>query len=240
MSQLSCVWRRLSFAITFSVILVSLTMIPSFSVADTILYDTTNLSIGLGTIVFTSPSNQLGNEIMLAGTTPVAQLITEFDLFYQGFVPLPGQELSGQGTVTLRLWTADATPSLLYQSAAFPILSGSLGIQELDINDLQVVVPRTFIWTAQFGGIDSGYNTPGALAPVSGTVVGTELSTWLGPGSGSPSLFNTNYIFESTIKGTPRGVPEPSSLLLLTSGIVMVGRFLRKRSITARSGSGQL
>jgi len=54
---------------------------------------------------------------------------------------------------------------------------GSLGIEELDIANLNVVVPRRFVWTAQFGGIDSGYNTPGALAPVIGTLVGSEVPT---------------------------------------------------------------
>ena len=211
-----------TFICMLSALVLSMLVAPPITRGDTILYDTTNLSIGLGTIVFTSPSNQLGNEIMLTGTTPVAQLVTEFDLFYQGFVPLPGQTLSGEGTATVRFWTADPVPSLIYESSAIPILSGSLGIQELDIDNLHVVVPRTFVWTAQFGGIDSGYNTPGALAPVTGTVIGTELATWLGPGTGTPSLFSTNYIFESTVKGTPigRSVPEPSSLLLFAFGLL--------------------
>jgi len=202
--------------IVFSVIVA-----PAFTRADTILYDTTNLSIGLGTVVSTSPSNQLGNEIMFPGTTPVSQHITEFDLFYQGFVPLSGQVLNGQGTATLRFWTNDPSPSLLYQSAAMPILSGSLGIQQLNIG-LNVNVPRTFIWTAQFGGISSGYNTPGGLAPVTGTVVGSQLATWLGPGTGTPAPFSSNYTFEATVKGTPIGVPEPSSLLLLSFGLALM------------------
>jgi hypothetical protein len=220
----------LRFASIASFLFVSL-IIPPLTRADTILYDTTNLSIGFGTVVSTSPSNQLGNEINLIGTTPVAQLVTEFNLFYQGFVPLPGQQLNGQGDVTLRFWTGDASPNLIYQSAAFPILSGSLGIQELVIDNLHVVVPRNFIWTAQFGGISSGYNTPGGLAPVTGTVVGSEIATWTGPAGGPLSLFSTNYVFEATVKGTPLGtsVPIPSTAVSFAFGMLSLTTLQRLR-----------
>jgi hypothetical protein len=216
------------------VFLLALILVPNLSQAASILYDTTNLSIGFGTVISTSPSNQLGNEIMLTGTHPVAQLVTDFDLFYRGFVPLSGQTLTGQGTATLRFWTNDTSPNLIFQSTALPVLSGSLGIQTLSFDNLHVVVPRTFVWTAQFGGITSGYSTPAGLAPVTGTVVGTQLATWLGPGAGVPSPSSPNYIFEATVKGTPLGtgggsVPGPSSLVLLAcSFAALIAWRLRK------------
>jgi hypothetical protein len=183
----------LRFTTTATCIVLSLFVAPAFSHADAIVYDTTNLSIGFGTVVSTSPSQQLGNEITLAGH-PQVHLITEFDLFYQGFVPLSGQDLNGQGTATLRFWSNDPLPTLLFQSTATPILSGALGIQMLAFDNLHVAAPDTLIWTAQFGGINSGYNIPGGLAPVTGTVVGSEVATWIGPGNGPLTHFSTNYI----------------------------------------------
>jgi len=204
-------------------IVLSLVIAPAFSHADTIVYDTTNLSIGLGTVVTTSPSNQLGNQVTLDGSLRV---ITKFDLYYQGFVPLPGQPLNGQGTVTVRFWENDGeinggrpTPkTLLYESTAIPILSGSLGIQILSFDNLAVKVPDSFTWTAQFGGIDRDYNLPGGLAPVTGTVVGSEVATWIGPGTPDPSCFagcwvpsGTNHIFEATLYARSGNLPPVCS-----------------------------
>ena len=185
---------------------------PTISHADSIVYDTSNQSTGFGTVVTTSPANQLGNQITLDGSSN-ARVITKFDLYYQGFVPLPNEPLNGQGTVRVRFWKNDGptnggrpTPeTLLYESAATPILSGTMGIQLLSFENLAIEVPDTFTWTAQFSGIDSGYNRPGGLAPVIGTLVGSAVATWIGPGTPDPSCFagcwapsGTNHIFEAT------------------------------------------
>src|SRR4051812_23022243 len=112
------------------VALVLLVLAPEFSRAESIVYDTTSLSVGLGSIAFTSTANQFGNQITLDGSQN-ANVITDFDFFYQGFAPLPDQQLDGQGTVTIRFWANDgaingglSTPgTLLYQSTSIPILS---------------------------------------------------------------------------------------------------------------------
>ena len=216
----------LRFATSVACIVLSLVVAPAFSHADTIVYDTTNLSIGLGTVITTSPANQLGNQITLDGG-PNARVITKFDLYYQGFVPFPDQPLAGQGTVIVRFLANDGVidggrsypGTLLYESTAIPILSGSLGIQILSFDNLAVEVPDSFTWTAQFGGIASGnYNRPGGLAPVTGTLVGSQVATWNGPGTPNPSCYagcwvpsGTNYVFEATFSARSRNAPPVCS-----------------------------
>jgi hypothetical protein len=118
---------------TFLLFLVLL-VVPSLGHGAAVIYDISNLSIGLGTVVTTSPANQMGNEVTLAGTERV---VTQFTGYYQGFVPIEGTTLVGTPTAIVRFFANDgpdnggfATPhTLIFQSDPMAILSGSLGIQ---------------------------------------------------------------------------------------------------------------
>lgn len=202
------------FTTTVIGLVLTINLVADFSRAATIVYDTAHPGTGL----VTGAGIQLGNEITLGGDQQ-ARMVTEFDLFYAGFLPnpnLPNQD--PQGTVTLRFWTNGSVPTLLYQSAATPILSGTLGNQMLPFTNLQVSVPDTFVWTTQFLQVSGFASREPGLIPTTGTVVGSEVRTWFGLGT-TPGPFDNNWIFESRVLAT--AIPEPSSLFLF--GLALMG-----------------
>lgn len=113
-------------------------------IVTSVIYDNTTTWVGN---IVPGVVCEMGDEITLAGTQ---RIVTDFMFGYYGvFTP------NGDETARIRFYANDGpegTPgTLLYDSGTFPIMPGFN--QTHTLTGLSVIVPDTFTWTCQFGGV---------------------------------------------------------------------------------------
>ena len=145
-------------------------------IVTSVIYD--NTTTWVGTIV-PCVVCEMGDEITLAGTQ---RIVTDFMFGYYGVFTPDGDE-----TARIRFYANDgpeeAPGTLLYDSGTFPIMPGY--DQTHTLTGLFVIVPDTFTWTCQFGGVTQWPYDLAALYLYDPPSVGSsEDYLWKSEGSG--------------------------------------------------------
>ena len=197
-------------------LLVVLCLAASPAWSTTVVYDNTSTEIG----AFNGGLFEYGDELTLA---PGPRTVSEFRFRYAGNFGQDGDE-----TVRIRFYANDGSGgepgTQLYDS-------GTMSIAPVDtivtLSGLSTVVPDVFTWTWQFAGIDIGpesvlnriYHPP--------TVGSSDTLFW--------RFFNGGWIHAGVFGDVDNfyaqvtTVPEPSSSLLIASGLLALG--LSRRNV---------
>lgn len=113
-----------------------------------VVYDNTSILVGS----IRSSTNEYGDQLVLAGEAD-ERLVTGFRF---GYWLTP--EASGNETVRVRFYdntgTNGAPGNLLYDSGSLPVFASVNGFSSYQ-TALGVIVPDTFTWTVQWGGIET-------------------------------------------------------------------------------------
>jgi hypothetical protein len=176
--------------------------------------------------ITTTSASQLGDEVTAAGTL---RTVTALDI---GFT---SQGVAATADLQAFIYANDgsggAPGTLLWSSAVMTGVSLDSFNTLIEFSVPSVVVPDTFTFTAAITNPSPvvGY------VPASGASTGTFVQPWVGaPGSFSP-LTPPFEIEGRVIAGT--AVPEPSTILLLATGLAGAVAFKRfRRPATASPG----
>lgn len=145
-------------------------------IVTSVIYDNTTTKIAN---IVPCVVREMGDEITLAGTQ---RIVTDFMFGYYGVFTSDGDE-----TARIRFYANDgpegAPDTLLYDSGTFPIMPGYE--QTHTLTGLFVIVPDTFTWTCQFGGVTQWPDDLAALYLYDPPSVGSsEDYLWKSEGSG--------------------------------------------------------